>query len=310
MKLSDLVKYRNRLQDFDLQSAIDAVHQHTDSIVYDVQHADRITPYDQDTLNAHQEIIDQIKDFGQNLEKVQSHVQSLIDQQNTEYFVKSYHAYEALRGASKDPNFLDRRLNLDPDSYNIIEARIALVADWHYPGLVIHPGLENWVDRMVSMDPLYVMDEDWDWLEPLKQRYSENYQRRVRYFVTPTFSEGARLDLVPNEQLGLILCFYFFNFKPFEVVKQYLQEAYQKLRPGGICMFTINDCDRPGAVDLVDRYYAAYTPARLVISYAESLGFECRFQHNINEAVTWIELIRPGTLLSLRGGQSLSKIIA
>jgi SAM-dependent methyltransferase len=131
----------------------------------------------------------------------------------------------------------------------------------------------------------------------------------VRYFVKQPFSDGAILSAVPDEQLGVILAYNFFNYKPFEVIQKYLEEMYQKLRPGGVVMMTINDCDRPGGVDLVDRYAAAYTPSSLVQGYAEKLGYQVFFRYDLDAAVTWLEFVRPGKLTSLRGGQTLAKTV-
>lgn len=309
MKLSDLVKYRNQLREFNTQDVVDVVYREMAPLLHRVQQSGNLTPHDRDIQACYDQVLEGIKQFGEKLKLANESVQDRINHHSRDYFSKSYLSYEELRGAIKDPNYLNRRLNLSEESLDIISTRVAMRADWHYPGLVIHPGLDTMIDHMVAMDPLYVMDEDWDWLEPLKIRYSENYQRRVRYFVTKPFTEGALLDNIPDGQLGVALAYNFFNYKPFELVQRYLEETYTKLRPGGVFMLTINDCDRPGGVDLVDRYAAAYTPSSLVQGYAEKLGYQLFFRYDLDAAVTWMEFQRPGKLTSLRGGQALAKIV-
>jgi hypothetical protein len=48
----------------------------------------------------------------------------------------------------------------------------------------------------------------------------------------------------------------------------------------------------------------------MLIVLAESLGFVIQQRYDIDHANTWLEMRRPGELTSLRGGQSLAKIIA
>jgi predicted methyltransferase len=101
----------------------------------------------------------------------------------------------------------------------------------------------------------------------------------------------------------------FFNYKPLEIVNQYLTEIYQKLKPGGVVAFTFNDCDHSGAAALAERNFMCYTPGRLVLAHAQTLGFQVRQRYRMNSSTTWIELQRLGQLTSLRGGQSLAKVV-
>jgi hypothetical protein len=106
----------------------------------------------------------------------------------------------------------------------------------------------------------------------------------------------------------MCLVYNYFNYRPFEVIKRYLIEIYQKLKPGGILIMTFNDCDRVSAVKLVENKFCSYTPGYLVRELGESLGYEIEFSWNDPGPSTWIEFKKPGTLNSIRGGQALAKI--
>ena len=58
-----------------------------------------------------------------------------------------------------------------------------------------------------------------------------------------------------------------------------------------------------------ERYYAFYTPGRLIRAAAELTGYEIVHAYEIDESMTWIELRRPGELHNLRSGQALSRIL-
>jgi hypothetical protein len=111
-------------------------------------------------------------------------------------------------------------------------------------------------------------------------------------------------------QFGFCVAVNYFNFKPVPVIQSYMTELFEKLRPGGTVAFTIMDSDHVPALLLVENGFACYTPGSAVIDAADDIGYELTYQyHNDGEPVTWLEFRRPGTLTSLRGGQTLAKII-
>jgi predicted methyltransferase len=114
---------------------------------------------------------------------------------------------------------------------------------------------------------------------------------------------------LPDNQFGFCLVYNFFNYKPQEIINQYLTEIYQKLKPGGVVAFTFNDCDHSGAAALAERSFMCYTPGRVVLAHAQAAGFQVRQRYRMNNSTTWIELQRPGQLTSLKGGQSLAKVV-
>jgi len=114
---------------------------------------------------------------------------------------------------------------------------------------------------------------------------------------------------LPDDQLGFVMAWNFFHYKPFEVIKQYLTEVYKKLRPGGVFAFSINDGDLAGGVANAERMFMCYTPGSMIMSISERIGFSIELRHELDRAVTWIELQRPGERSSLRGGQALASII-
>jgi SAM-dependent methyltransferase len=162
---------------------------------------------------------------------------------------------------------------------------------------------------MVAYDPLYLVDLSHDYLTPAMNKFNEQYQNRLRPYVVREELDQEILSKIPDNQFGMCLAYNYFNFRPFEILKKYLAEIYQKLKPGGILAFTFNDCDRPSAVMLVENYYGCYTPGYLVQELAISMGYEIVYSWNDPGPVTWLELKKPGELTSLKGGQTLAKIV-
>jgi hypothetical protein len=59
----------------------------------------------------------------------------------------------------------------------------------------------------------------------------------------------------------------------------------------------------------VEQGITGYTPGSLVRAWANYLGFEEVFCHATGGPSVWIEFQKPGQSTSLRGGQSLAKIL-
>ena len=74
-------------------------------------------------------------------------------------------------------------------------------------------------------------------------------------------------------------------------------------------LMTYNDCDRWPGVVAVETGTALYTPGILILSFAEMLGFETVFTWHENGPWTLLELRKPGKNTTLRGGQTLAKIL-
>ena len=190
---------------------------------------------------------------------------------------------------------------------DIVVARLRRYSDWHYPTMFIHPGNSELIYHVVSSDPVYILDEHYQLLEPVLKKFPPEYQRRLRKYVINETPDHPILDKIPDGQFFMCVAHNFFNYKPFEVLKRYLAEIYTKLRPGGVLVMTFNDCDRAPAVELAERTFACYTPGYLVRGMAESIGYQQGFELNDGGPWTWLELHKPGTLTTIKGGQPMAK---
>jgi hypothetical protein len=249
--------------------------------------------------------------FKQNLDMLRVQINAKIKLLEKPYLQDSYDFYNNEIRKDSVEHILNRKTSVSVESEELMHSRVKYYSDWRYPGLLFRPGTNTFIEHMVSYDPLYLIDDNHDLLAPSMVQFPEQYQKRLRsYYIDENNFEGPLLSALPDNQFGLCLAFDFFNFKPLEVLKQYLVEIYQKLRPGGVLAMTINDCDYIAAMVLVDNFFGCYTPGRLVLDFAEDIGFELHYQqHKDGEPVTWLELQKPGSLESLRGGQTLAKIV-
>lgn len=309
MKLSQLIAYRKNLEDLTPRKSHEYVFQNLLPLVNSVEtHPFQMVQEHQDLLKKYEMVMSSLDEFDDSVKHAKQALHAAIEAMEPQYFANSYRLYESdLRGEwAKD--VLPRTFILTDEQTEFISSRIKMHSNWQYPGMIIRPGNESWIKDMVACDPLYVVDVNAELLDPVKQHFNDRYLGRLRWCVIKETVNQPILAGVPDEQIGFGLIYNFFHYKPLELIKFYLEELYVKLRPGGVLAFTFNDCDRTGGVDLVERGFMCYTPGRLLIALCERIGFEIKYQYVVDSATTWIEIKKPGSITTLRGGQALAMI--
>jgi SAM-dependent methyltransferase len=310
MKLSELVTFKNELDRLSAVSAQKTADNEINKITHLVGSFALTVPQSEQFEQARSNIIEKFIEFEDQLNELKLSIKKQIEDAERPWFAESYRLYEKEMINETVEYILNRRAVIGDSTKEFYKNRISRYTNWKYPAMFIRPGLEDYVNGMVACDPLYLVDEQYDLLTPIMSQHNELYQQRLRPYVINERQDGEILNRLPNDQFGLIVVYNFFNFRPLEVIRQYLTELYEKLRTGGILVMTINDCDRDKGVILVEQHFACYTPGNMIIDLAKSIGFEVEFVWNDDGPATWIELRRPGELTSLRGGQTLAKIVA
>jgi hypothetical protein len=321
--LSDLVNYYNQLCNLTSNEVRRSTAKELQAIA-DLSQDLQLETIRTDVLN----LFDQ---FENEFTLVKSRVYDKIRKEEQIYLQNSYKAYEEYRSHRyewlKTPhpsdsvevqetnlrmhveNILNNKLPVLDESQELIMNRITRVSGWQNTTMILRPGTEQWIHNMVNNDPMYLVDENYDLLTPAMSQFNEIYQNRLRPYVIREDQEQDILWQLPNTQFGLVLAWNYFNHRPFEIVRRYLIELYKKMRPGGMLLMTYNDCDRWQGVKAVEAQAGLYTPGSLIQGFAESIGFEQHFIYHDGGPWTWIEFRKPGEWQSLRGGQTLAKIV-
>ena len=319
MKLSELVAYRNHLSGFDVANIQYTARHKLEEIVYNVQNS-VIQPraFTQTLQEDQKRVITAFDHFSSTLVELISELDSMIETAEKTQYAESTRLYNeavARYGRLDEPTnkkvnqqILDRRMPMTADVQQMISNRIKSYVDWKYPGLIIRPGVETFINDLVGLDPLYLVDYSKELLQPACSNFPNEYQRRLRLYEQDPRSTNV-LATLPDNQFGLCLAFNFFEFNSIESIERYLTNIFNKLRPGGVLAMTFNDCDRAHCVALVEKYFCFYTPGTQVKAIAKSIGYKQLFSWTDMGNLTWLELRKPGELESIRGGQTLAKIV-
>jgi hypothetical protein len=311
MKLSEIVARLNLLDSLDVASECATATGKLNHITHVItEGSDQYSSTAQDITKTFNEIHNGIAKFSAKVESLKEELRSEIVQREQQYLIDSLHVYREEMIHDTSDVILNRRMRIDDADDLMLRTHLKNLTDWRLPGMILRPGLENYIEDMVPMDPLYVVDHDRELMRPAISKFTTEYQRRLREYVIDDRTDGPILNQLPNNQFGAIFAYHYFNHKPIEIICKFLTEFYQKLRPGGSVIMTYNNCDLAHGVIRAERAWMLYTPKRLIETHAVKLGFELITAHDGAGDVSWLELRKSGDIVSLRGGQTLAKALA
>jgi len=308
MTLSGIVRYLNHLDTLNVQEAAGIAVSQMANITHIVRtDAVQIPGVVDDLISIQTDMKTSLEQYEQKLHQLKKDVLSLIEQHEPEYFAASQRLYQGMR-LNEPSQILNRELPINDATKLFLRDRLNAHANWQYPGMVIRPAHSHWLENLVALDPMYLVDTRSELFAPVTDLFTPEYQRRLRYYVIEEYTSKKIFWNLPQKQFGFVYAFHYFNFKPWEILRQYLDEVFELLRDGGTFLFGFNDCDQWRGVALLETNYCCYTPGRLIREHALKLGYEIAHDYNDQGGTAWLELRKPGIANSLRGGQALAGI--
>jgi hypothetical protein len=311
MTLKDIVAYINLLDSLSIHAETQETVRLLDSVLHVVgNHSIQLDSYGKNLRQNFSSIVEGVDEFSNTLAQLKQRLHHLVVEYEPQYFTESKRVFDHEMPFESTEYILNRRLGIDEHSNILLRSHLRNLSDWRIPGMIIRPGRDTFVEDLVPMDPLYLVDQHQDLIQPSVSKFTPEYQRRLREYVITDRTDQPIMAALPQGQFGLVFAYNYFNYKPIEIVRRYLSEIYALLRPGGVLIMTYNNCDRAQGVGLAERNFMCYTPERYIRQHAESVGFESTFSHNGAGDLSWLEFGRPGEIASLRGGQTLARILA
>lgn len=311
MILSEVVKFKNLLDSLSINPAAHDAVRHLASILHVItEQPIKLAGVHEDLETNFDKVKDSIASFDWVVTDLNRKLQAMIDTYEPALYASSQRVYEEEMCYEPNDYILNRRLAIDPESNILLRARLKRYTDWRLPGMIIRPARENFIEDLVPLDPLYLVDHNEELLVPAVAAFTSEYQRRLRTYALNDYRGFPAMTQLPDNQFGLIFAYNYFNYKPMNVIQQYLQEMFDKLRPGGVLLFTYNNCNRWHGVALAEKSFMSYVPGHRLQINAANIGYEVTHLYEGEGDLSWIELKKPGEIESLRGGQSIAKIIA
>ena len=309
MKLSNIVQYLNHLDTLSVKDAMGTALAEVTKITHTVQHSQvQIKDLAADLISIQEDLTTSLSQYEEKLKQLRASVQTLIEKIEPEYFAESTTRYQESMRFDASDWILKRTRELDANTKNLLQDRLNSYSNWQYPGMVIRPVQSPGMESLVAFDPLYLVDTHEDLLAPVRSLFTSEYQRRLRYYVIEEYTSTDIFVNLPQKQFGFVYAFYYFDFKPLEIIQKYLDEVFLLLRSGGTFLFSFNDCDQWRAVGSAEHHFHCYTPGRLILQHARNIGYEIVHVHSHLSGTTWVEIKKPGVLDSIRGAQALASV--
>lgn len=198
---------------------------------------------------------------------------------------------------------------INTELIDVLRVRMHQYSDWRYPGLQLNVQEKQYVDVMTACDPLYLLGDDLDRVKLVVKDYPEAYQNRLRLYTNDNW------NILPEEQFGFVLAWNYFEYCSMFEIKEQLQKVMSLLRPGGVVMFSYNNCELFGSAEVAERGAMNYNSAHDLIQICKDLGYEVIALNDVDTRnwdfpwISWAEIKRPGELNTVKAHQVLGKII-
>jgi len=138
--------------------------------------------------------------------------------------------------------------------------------DWRYPVLEIGPGDGTWTEHLIAGDPLYIVDLHQEFLDNTLNKFNPVYRNRGRSYIVGAHGiADTDFSLLPQGQFGFIFSWNVFNYYPLEYTKLMLTQCMGLLRPGGVMMFSYNNCDVVQCAEYAEKGLASWMQKELLV---------------------------------------------
>jgi len=184
MKLSQVVAYLNLLDSLDVATECDIATgplKHITHVVND--HSQMYPGLASNISKGFDDLQQNISKFSNSVEQLRQELRQEIQNRDAEYLQLSEEIWND--GIKYDyKNIISsRRMRIDAKDDIMLRSHLRNLTDWRLPGMIIRPGLETFIEDMVPMDPLYIIDHKPELMEPSVSKFTPEYQRRLRKYV-------------------------------------------------------------------------------------------------------------------------------
>lgn len=205
-----------------------------------------------------------------------------------------------------DVDYKYRYRPVDDSTKDIISTKIMAYSSWQYPSLEIGPGAGFWTDYLVSGDPLYLVDIHQEYLDKVLGKYNEKYSKKLRPYLIGPENGCSDLDvsMLPENQIGFVFSWNVFDYIPWQQLKIYLESIYKAMRPGGVLLFSYNNCEKYNNAVAVEHAQRSWMPKHLLEETLKDLKFEIiNFGESEDRQYDFVECKKGGQLQSIRTAQ-------
>lgn len=314
MKISEMVKLRNNLQQVNLSMTKTSVNDVDGKLSGILDLPSHITYKDsvEDLLHSIDLIESHIDSIENNILTLITKIEQELESRTKEFLARGYMingGYGSDR-TNVEMDRIGRQMPMHDGTRSEILVRARKYTDWRYPVLEIGPGDGVWTEHLIAGDPLYIVDIHQEFLDSTLSKFNTIYRNRIRpYLIGAHGISDADLSELPQNQFGFIFSWNVFDYFPLQHVDAFLKQGMNLLKPGGVMMFSYNNCDVVQCAEYAENGFRSWMPKSLLTKTCTDIGFEIINYGHTEETISWIEIKKPGTLKTVKAHQVMGEIV-
>ena len=114
--------------------------------------------------------------------------------------------------------------------------QIAMFTNWQYPGLIYGAKNSEIIEKLVGVDPFYIVERYVEYFNLQKKKFHPDFTRKMNCY------KLDNLHLLPDNAIGLMVIYNELPFLPWNMIVEILHILISKLGDGGTIIFNYNDC--------------------------------------------------------------------
>lgn len=315
MKISELVRIKEQLVKFKsptFSTFIESKFKETSIYVDNMLSSFVFGDVKNNLANQLKQLNSQIKQTDELIANLIQYVENLIEEQVKEFYKSGYLINDVEFTSETDVHNERqyRTVTCDEDIKQAVITDIRNYTNSKYPALEIGPGDGQWTEYMVAGDPLYIVDIHPEFIESTKSKFPIEYQRRLRsYLLGWNGIPKDDLSILPQNQFSFIFAWQVFDFFPLDKTRLYLEQCFNLLRPGGVMMFSYNNCEFGSAAVFAETGFKSWMTKSLLIKTCQDVGLEILDTKDSVSGNYWIKVKKSGELKTVKAGQAMGEII-
>mgnify|MGYP003112336490 FL=1 len=230
-------------------------------------------------------------EYDKTLEKINNDSNDIIRKEEIGLLQRDYTYFKENEKTSI--NTLTKRIEHYPKEFiDGIIGDIGYHSDWRWAGVELNPNIGKFTRSLLNCDPLYVYLGHVNDKQKIKEKFNDFYaERRLCFYDT--------YDKLPQESIGIATSIANYEYWPTDPIIAEVKQVYKLLCPGGIFIFTFNDCEHSASLDFCGSQFRCYNTKTLIQSIIEGCGFDLIESKNIrNGSHSWMIVKKPGERLS------------
>ena len=267
---------------------------------------------DFENTDYHNHVLDEFRNIREiinnsKLKELNGYFNEIIKRREGNYIKKGYELYE---NEFRHDSYIDilnaySQQHIPSETEQYIIGVLGKYTKWQTAGLELSPGHGRFTNKLITCDPLYIVDKHQEILKHVTKQFNEAYRRRLRVY---NMKAEANFSMLPESQFGLIFSWGFFEKLPLDIIKDYLKAFYNLLKPGGVCVLSYNNCIFKPSLHLTATNSRAYNTETFMSSIIYGSGFDNITSTNLSPNYSLIEFKKPGEITSCRASQTLGVI--